>query len=518
MDQYAKLALEEYNSDTKTVRRGGKEGKPFWNINASQFMFVPQFSFPWISGAKRYIYTATDEKGGVYSFEADNPIAPLTPIWKDIPVGFVTLKVDAVHARDGKTYVAGMRTFYKTAPFPGREAYPPAARSYRDCALLAFRFVFNDPTTRYWLEKGTPDPDYYHNVYPSKTISAIINASLAYASLAPEQAKDAITLAKNAADYLISITYGAESSLAGLPPTYSFKGLNKKIVDDNAPAAEGRKDTLMIIYPSMVGSAYLYLEKVTGEVRYFEAAKRIAEYYAAHVQENGSWPLLIHEPTGEPISTNSCLHIAPLNFLNTFYKRTGEERWHTLERHYYDYIIKNCLESYNWEGQFEDVVLADYYSNLTHFTADALIGYIAQNHKDDERMMKDAEELMRYVEDQFVVWGEHAPWNESRWGGAYWYSPAGLEQYKWYVPIDGSTSCIMRAFLDLYSATKNELYLEKARALGDAITRMQDPEKGVIPTHWMSKDCTKELFNFWINCHIGTAFQMLHIAKLLGEL
>ena len=76
----------------------------------------------------------------------------------------------------------------------------------------------------------------------------------------------------------------------------------------------------------------------------------------------------------------------------------------------------------------------------------------------------------------------------------------------------------MRAFLDIYGATKNELYLEKARALGDVITRMQDSEKGVIPTHWMSKECTKELFNFWINCHIGTAFQMLHLAKIMGEI
>jgi hypothetical protein len=95
-------------------------------------------------------------------------------------------------------------------------------------------------------------------------MTAIIKAMVAYAELAPEQAKDALTLAKNAADYLISITYGTESSLAGLPPTYSFKGLNKKIVDANAPAADGRKDTLMIIYPASVGSAYLTLEKGNG--------------------------------------------------------------------------------------------------------------------------------------------------------------------------------------------------------------------------------------------------------------
>ena len=517
MDQYAKAALEEYNSADKTVRRAGTSGKPFWNINASQFMFVPQFSFPIIPGAEKYVYTATASDGNTYSFEDDTPIAALTPIWKDIPVGMVTLKVEALHARTGEIFPAGIRTFYKTAPFPGREALPPRARSYKECATLAFRYVFNDPTTRYWLTHGTPDPDYYHNVYPSKTISSIINAMLAYAKLEPEHADEAKKLAVNAADYLLSITYGEDSHLAHLPPTYSFKGLNKKIVDDNAPAAEKRKNTLMTIYPTSVGSAYLFLEAVTGDKKYLEAAERIADYYVKTVLPNGSWYLLVDERTGKPESNNCLSHFAPLTFFNDLYKRTGEERFHVLERNYYAYLCKICLENYNWEGQFEDVSLAGYYTNLTHFSANAMIGYITKNLSDDENMMNEAEQLMRFVEDQFVVWGEHAPWNPSRRDDAYWYSPAALEQYKWYVPIDGSTVTVMRAFLDLYSVTKNKLYLEKACALGDSVTRMQDSDIGVIPTHWMSKNCTKELFNFWINCHIGTAFQMLHLAKVVGE-
>ncbi len=518
MNTYAQQALEEYNSATLTVRRGGFAGKPFWNINASQFMFVPQFSFPAIPGAKKYIYTATDSAGQTHTFEANTPIAALDPIWKDISVGFVTLKVEAIHNRDGAIFLAGVRNFYKTAPFPGREALPPRARSYKDCALFAFRFVFNDPVTQYWLKHGVPDPEYYHNVYPSKTISSIVKAMLAYAELEPQNAEAATRLAKNAADYLLSITYGEDSPLAGLPPTYSFKGLNKEIVDKNAPAADERQDTLMTIYPAMVGSVYLMLESVTGEDRYFAAARRIAEYYKATVLPNGSWYLLVKEKTGKPESENYCVHFAILNFLNEFYKRTNEESWHTLESGYYKYLVKTCLDNYNWEGQFEDTALAGYYTNLTHLNADKMIGYIAENLFDDERAVNDARELMRFVEDQFVVWGEHAPWNPHRWGDAYWYSPAALEQYMWYVPIDGSTVTVMRAFLDLYAVTKDELLLEKARALGDAITRMQNPESGVIPTHWMTKDCAQTLFNFWINCHIGSAFQMMHLAKVVGEL
>ncbi len=518
MDKYALQALEEYNSDTKTVRRAGKNGKPFWNINSSQFTFVPELFFPTIPGAKEYVFTATDSNGKTHSFTDKSPSAPLTPIWKDIAPGMVELKVEAIHGNNGKVYLAGARTFFKMSPFPGREDLPPKACSYKECALKAFKYVFNDTTTQYWLTHGVPKPDYYHNVYPSKTITSIVRAMLAYAQLDPENAEKALKLATNAADYLISITYGEDSALAGLPPTYSFKGLIKEIVDKTAPAAYGRKDTVMLIYPASVGSVYLKLEKATGDEKYFKAAARIAEYYKNNVLANGSWYLLVSEKTGKPEHENSCCTFQILEFLSEFYARTGEEDYHKLERNYFSYIEKTCLENYNWEGQFEDIRVSSNYANLTHLVANGMIRYIANNFSDDTEKMEQAKELMRYVEDQFVVWGEFAPWNPNYDGKEKWYSPAALEQYDWYVPIDGSTSNVARTFLEMYKATGEKLYLEKSYALADSITRMQNPENGVIPTHWMTTDCSTVLKNFWINCHIGAAFTMMNIAEAAEEI
>ena len=516
MDQFAKLALEEYNSADKTVRRAGY-GKPFWNVNSSQFMFVPQLQFPDIPGARAYRYTATDSTGRIHSFEAATPIEPLTPIWGDIAVGFVTLKVEALHLRGGDPILSGMRTFFKTAPFPGRADLPLRARSYRACATLAFEYLFRDPTTQHWLTHGVPDPTYYNNVYPSKMISSIIRAMLAYARIKPAYAEDAVRLAKNAADYLLSITYPDGSPLAGLPPTYSFKGLDRDIVDRNVPAAGGREFTLMTIYPAFVGSAYLELEAATGDKKYFEATARIAEYYAASVLPNGSWYLHLDAKTGERLGDNCCQHFSILTFLKAYEKRTGEEKWGEMAERYYAYMAARCLDSYNWEGQFEDVKLTANYRNLTHLLADSMIGYLMKEHAADPEAIATSEELLRYVEDQFVVWGEHAPWNRSLGPRMRFHSPAALEQYEWYVPIDGSTAAVMGAFLSVYAVTKDPLLLEKACALGDAITRMQDPESGVIPTHWMTPDPAKDLYNFWINCHIGTAFRMLELADFLGE-
>ena len=518
MNIWAEKALEEYNSTEKTVRRGGVGGKPFWNVNSTQFIYVPQFMFPTLPGIKTYRYTATDSSGKTYSFDSNSPTATLDPIWKDLAVGFVELKVEGIHHHLDKVFTVGARTFYKATPFLGKDAYPERACSYKECAIKAFRFLFNDPATKYWLDKGVPDPNYYHNAYPSKMISSIVNAMIYYAEIEPDMKEKALKLATNAADYLISITYPKESHLAGLPPTYSFKGLNREVVNETAPMAEKREHTIMMIYPASVGSMYLKLEKATGDKKYFEYATLIANYYEKTVLPNGSWYLLVNEKTGQCEGVNCCVTIDILDFLRSYYERTKEEKWHVLEKNYSEYVNKMSLENYNWEGQFEDIVLTGNYQNLTHFAADNLISYYAKNYSSDEKMIETAEELMRYVEDQFVIWGEHAPWNIHLKPGDYWYYPAGVEQYNWYVPIDSSTSVIMGTMLDLYEVNKNPLLLEKARVLGDSITRMQNSETGQIPTHWMWEDCTTNIKNFWINCHIATAFRMMQLAKIVGEI
>ncbi len=517
MESYAAQALRECNDGANVIRQGGINGRPFWNINASQFLYVPAFLFPIIPGAKEYIFSAVDSTGKTHSFSADIPTAPLTPIWKDLAVGLVELKVEAIH-KNGRAYLAGARTFCKMAAFPGRDALPPRACSYKECALKAFRYVLNSPTTRYWLEHGVPKPDYYHYVYPSKMISSIIWAMATYAQLEPENAGEALRLAKNAADYLLSITYGEDSLLAGLPPTFSFKGLVKEIVDETAAAADGRQGNVMMFYPATVGYAYLRLEQATGDTKYFEAAARIAEHYKKTVLPNGSWYLLVSEKTGKQQSENCCSSFAVLDFLHNFYLRTGDETYRRLEQNYFAYIWKMRFENYSWEAQFEDSLLSSNYENLSHYDANSMLDYIVNNMADDPAMLKEAEELMRFVEDQFVTWVDFAEWNPDRDPKEQWYSPAAMEQYKWHVPIDGSTCTVMNAFLNMYKATGKKLYLEKACALGDSITRRQNPETGVVPTHWITTDCSTVLKNFWLNCHVSTAFRMLALAEAMGEL
>ena len=129
--------------------------------------------------------------------------------------------------------------------------------------------------------------------------------------------------------------------------------------------------------------------------------------------------------------------------------------------------------------------------------------YIAQYRANEPEMLDIAKELMRFVEDQFVIWKRPYPWKHRTplgiggYDSSLWHTPAALEQHFWYVPIDASTSSVVNDFNAMYKATGDELYLAKAKALANQLTVMQE-ESGRIPTHWMNTDEARG--NFWFNC------------------
>ncbi|MCQ2431382.1 MAG: hypothetical protein MJ175_02125 [Clostridia bacterium] len=506
-EELAKQAFDECCSPETTVRYGVKRGHPFWNAESTEFMYVPAFHFTAIRGCSRYRYDAVDELGKKHSFEADDCCVLLTPIWAELPEGVVRLTVTALNP-DGTDYaLVGARTFFRLSPFPGET--PPAVCSYRESAVRAYKYAMEQSFIRHWLEHGTPDPSYDLNTYPSKMISMLGHAMLSYARLCPEDADKAMKVAVNAADYLISITPRGDDPLADLPPTYTLDFCPDPekygIITPNWHAAVAHMGTMMMIYPASAGSMYVELEAATGDAKYLSEAEKIAAYYLRTVEPNGSWALVRSTQTGEPITPNFISpfeHVVP--FLMALYTRTGNEKWKNLADGAVGYVLHTQLPTYNWEGQFEDSPLSTNYMNLTHYAPTSLAKYFAKYHRDDPASMKLAEELMRFVEDQFVIWKRPYPWahasNEPNGDGydtSLWHTPAGLEQYGWYVPIDASTSCILQGFIELYNAGCGSLWLAKAKALADQLTRVQH-ENGQIPTHWMNTENAEK--NFWFNC------------------
>ena len=166
------------------------------------------------------------------------------------------------------------------------------------------------------------------------------------------------------------------------------------------------------------------------------------------------------------------------------------------------YVLDGPVKTWNWDGQFEDMDPMPPYKNLQKgCAADTAIRLFAQGR------IAEGCELVDWCEDQFVVWSD--PIHNMDW--KHWKTPTALEQYDYYTPIDASMGDMIGAFAAAYKATGNALYLEKAKALADNITRNQRPD-GTIPTYFDSRKGSD-----WVNCMVYVADRLEALADVMEK-
>ena len=158
-----------------------------------------------------------------------------------------------------------------------------------------------------YLAKGVPYEDYVYSSYPCKTDGAIVRAFVTYAKMHPDRAEASLTVARRAADFLISLMLPEESPLAHFPPTYRILKPTRPFTGKDFQAdkvARRYKGQNMLVYPAMVASSFLDLHKAVGEAKYLEAAKKIAGTYVKLQGEDGTWYLKLNEKDGTPVAPN----------------------------------------------------------------------------------------------------------------------------------------------------------------------------------------------------------------------
>lgn len=493
------------------IRPGKVDGSGFWNANARWFMYSPAFAFKLVEGASKYRFRVLDDLHRVHVFEASAPTAPLTPVWLQLPTGYVTVTCEGLAADGTALGKAGERTFWKAAGFK-EWAYGPRMRSYRDAATGVYRYVCNMKETDYLLAHGCPDPSYELNTYVSKMFAALINAMLDYSRLEPAVTDRAMKVARAAADHLIRKSEPAGAPLAYFPPTYDGRGER-----DNNYRAEQFKGQVMLVYPAQVATALASLYERTHERKYLEHAEHIAETYLRLQGEDGVWYLKMYAKDGKPVNPNRLVPIeSVVPMFEKLFRMTGKESYRQSADNAFASVDRTRLVDWNWEGQFEDVEPTAKYVNLTKHGACSTAIYLGERFPNDPRRLAQMRELLRFSEDQFVCW--EPPFKNGRfdrktpvWSGSYvvWQTPCALEQYHCHWPIDASAAKMIRTYLALYRAEGNPVDLDKARALGDTATRMQCPD-GRIPTWWWPERA-KLVRADWINC-------MIAMAQALGQL
>jgi len=492
---------EAFAHSLRPVALPQRDGIPFWNQCAKQFIMPPAFEAQPLPKAAEYRFVLKNAQGELLAeFKAQSPQEPLTPVWADIPVGMVTLTIDALDQNGAILKNIFQREFYRAAWFKG--PYPAKSHDYREAAFRCFSCVYNLPHIQAWLENGTVDEKVYRKYcYPSKTLSAIIECMLDYVEMTQDEEvrRKAYQIAAKMADWLIENSCPAGSPLEFLPPTY-WKYANY----ENAKRNIGQ---IMMIYPADAGWSYLRLHRKLGARKYLDAAIRIGETLKKLELPTGSWYLKLYEETGKPCCENVVLLGGRMsNFLITLSEVTNDASYQAMRDRAYRRLIDHNLKLWDWDGQFEDVIPKERYQNLTKDQALFLASNLFRQ-GDRETALK----IVDWSEDQFVVWSDPSP--ELRKASMYTVAqnsasivlPTALEQYNCYWPVDGSMAAFISAWSNTYRYTGNRVYLEKAKALADAILRNQRPD-GSIPTWFFTIDLPD-----WLNC-------MIHTSEILLEL
>ncbi|MBQ0080510.1 MAG: hypothetical protein KBS95_03035 [Alistipes sp.] len=483
----------------------GKLGvRPYWNDFAKKFIYAPSFGFKAVNGAEKYLFTVREEKAdGCWQFKASSPEATLSPIWNKIPVGHVVLTVEALDGKGQVISKVGERKFFRDYPFEG--PYHEAVRPYKAAAIMTLASIHNMSAVQNWKKTSKePDMSYPHNTYANKIIGSTVSSEILLAKLMPKYMEDAIKIAKNAAEFLISMSAPEGSPLAFFPPTY-YGGLIASKKAEN----QGKTMTMDAAYSA---NAFLDLYDFTGEKLYYDRALGIADTFVRLQREDGSLPIKVDFYTGEPVN-NSCAMLSPmLSFFSRLKNQYKVSAYDEAAAKGEKWMNEHIVSKFDMTGQFEDVSVSNLrpYENLTNCTATAYASYILSSQNPSTQAIETAYELVRMSEDQFVYWDQ--PKDEN--GMKRDMTPCVFEQYKYAMPVDNSACNVANAMLSIYENTSDKLMFLKAKAFVDNLTIVQDVITGRIPTTWRNR----KKATYWINCNYASARILLRFDELNKDL
>lgn len=487
-----RIALEE----SLIPIRPGEPGKtPFWNEQARQFIHAPAFDYKIIPAATSYrykIFCISDSSSHV--FESNIPYDALSKVWASMPVGYFDLEVSGISVKNEFLGVSGKGHYYRAASFNG--PYHDPVIPYDQSAMIALDNLLKKDYVEYWIKNKAPHPKYVNYRFPAKIFSALIIGAITHARLKPNTA-DAVRsshLARIIADYLISISFKEGTPWEYFPPTYY--GNNFGIV--NKPHMNVFNNfTIMGVD---AGNAYLDLYDYTSDKKYLEAAKRIAATYLKTQLENGSWYQFVNHATGKPTAPNITIPTSVINYFDRLQRDYHVSGLKQSSDRALNWILQNPVKTFNWQGQFEDIEARAPYKNQSREQSCDMAIYLFKNNKD----INLAEELVRFSEDQFVIWEKplDIAIQQPRPGGnsKNWITPSVQEQYTFFMPVGRAAGLMVETYWQAYKATKKEIYLEKAKSIANSFTVVQKEHNGDYPTFF-----TKYPMNLWLNSTVYPA-------------
>jgi len=548
----SKFHAQELEATRQPIRPGVPGKAPFWNGFTKRFMYAPAFDFAKVGGAVKYKFTATDENGKTHTFTADAPWAPLSPVWNDIAVGAVSLKVEGVDSAGKTVGLAGEREFYRSAIFNGPYRTPESASvkpadggrpdprlgpgpgagrklsagetpapPYTEAGLAGLRGLLKSTRFQHWLKEGRPYPGDARGCYPSKEMGASVRGMVLLSKLTKDkkESEEALKIARIIADYIIdNLTVPAGNKMEYMPYVY---WLDPNATVNLPGAAKNRTGETMLSEPPKAIRGYLDLYEACGDKKYLDAAVRAMRTFVKIRRKDGTWPVMVTRDDGKEIESKALVPTWIMFTFNELAKKHGQTEFAKYAADCEKWIMENPAKTFAWDAQFEDIKIRPKYQNMSYDQAADTAWYLLENFPADREKVALAEEILRFIEDQFAVWEKPKDsWpNKFRMPGHaearhinQWIVPSIIEQHTFY-PVCRATVTTMRAFGKAYEVTGREIHRAKAESLANTILVTQKFHGGgEIPTFPMTS-----LLPVWTNNSVYNAMFLIDLDADLGR-
>jgi hypothetical protein len=242
------------------------------------------------------------------------------------------------------------------------------------------------------------------------------------------------------------------------------------------------------------GFSMLLLFQDTGERKYLEFARHIAGVLAKFIREDGSMPYRIRHDTGEVVEEYTCGHVFVALLLDALDHFAPDPRWRDAVRQIIHWICEHPMRDFNWKACYEDVDEKTEFTNLSGMDALWAVRLFCRHAKEDPQHIERARKLFRWVEDQFVNFGDEASLAIRT------YYPAVREQWICDHPMEGHASNYAESCWELYKATGEEVFRHKMVTTLNAIVRSQRSD-GAYSTWGVDREMKWSSGSNWFNAN-----------------
>lgn len=440
-----------------------------WNAFATRFVAAPIYNWKSLPVHAYRIQLATPNRL-VFARVTQSNSFSLAPLWKRLPYGPLDLLITALDHRGQPRLGPMWKRFYKVPGFDGHHQKP---LDWLQAVRSAMRYLLapaRDEIKPY--EKETPRglwscrEDSFsgwrtERAYPAIHHPCFIRAFLLFAESFPDDPL-AVEARRQAALYGEWLLKHRQSRRA-VCSLFPFSTIGKGRYEGGC-----EKKNITLFRAARVGEAMVLLYRAFGKERYMEYARHLADVLVRLQRRDGSLPYRVNPLTGKTVEEYTSNVVTPMRLFALLDEIQPDKRYAQARKHAFRWLLKNPIRTRRWQGSYEDGSEQAPYVNLQNWDVNETIRYLIYFRKEIPNAVSFAEELNQFIEDQFVVWQKEDPQIIVRCP-----TPAVMEQYGYYYPMDAHTGNWLLSLTVLHYATGRKEYLAKAIAAANAIVRGQ---------------------------------------------